>query len=135
MVATSLLGLSAGALYSGMLLGSGILQGARENLRANQILIEKMETIRLYTYTQITTPGFIPSTFSAPYEPGSSTNSASTGLTYSGTTVITNIPASPSYADDVRLVIVSVNWTSGNLQHTREMRTWVARNGLQTYIY
>ena len=135
MVATALLGLSAGALYSGMLQGSGMLQRARENLRANQVLVEKMETIRLYTFAQIDTPGFIPSTFTAQYQPTATGQNSSASVTYSGTTTVSTVPLTTSYVDDLRKVTVTVSWTTGGMLHQRDMSTWVSRNGLQNYVY
>ena len=37
------------SLYGGIASGFGLVNLARENLRANQIIVEKMETIRLTT--------------------------------------------------------------------------------------
>ena len=63
------------ALYSGLTGGFAIIKLARENTRATQILVEKMETIRLYTFDQINSNGFLPASFSVPYYPlGGSTN-------------------------------------------------------------
>ena len=45
------------SLYTGMTTGFGVVRMARENLRATQVLQEKFETIRLYTWEQINTPG------------------------------------------------------------------------------
>ena len=50
-------------LYAAISQGFAIIQTARENLRATQVLQEKMETMRVYNWDQITTPGFVPSTF------------------------------------------------------------------------
>ena len=38
------------SLYLGIAQGAVVVQSCRENLRATQILQEKMETIRLYTW-------------------------------------------------------------------------------------
>ena len=58
------------SLHAGFCSGFATIQSAREDLRATQIMIEKMETIRLYTWDQINTPGFLPATFEVPYETG-----------------------------------------------------------------
>lgn len=120
-----------GALFSSFTSGFFTMQLARENLRATQIMLEKVETIRLYSWSQINTPGFIPSTFSAAYDP----NSSNKGPTYAGTMIITNAPVASSYAGDMRQFTVRLNWNSGTLPRTREFSTYVTRGGLQSYIY
>src|ERR1051326_7449704 len=64
------------ALYAGLAFGFKVVKMARENTRATQVMLEKMETIRLYTWTQINSNGFIPTNkFTVPYYAvGTSTN-------------------------------------------------------------
>src|SRR5436853_4683929 len=45
------------ALYAGLAFGFKVIRFARENTRATQIMLEKMETIRLYTWEQVTNCG------------------------------------------------------------------------------
>ena len=130
MMAVGFVGTSLATVLAGFSFAFGILQGARENLRAIQIVQEKMETIRLYSWDQINTPGFIPGTFTASISPTNSNNAF-----YKGSIVITNAPLTESYATNLRQVIVDLNWTSGNVQRRREMTTFVSRYGLQNYIY
>ena len=59
LVAVAVVGVVFVTLYLGMLQGFAIVKTGRENLRATQILEEKMEVIRLYTWPQINTAGFI----------------------------------------------------------------------------
>ena len=121
-------------LYLGFTQGFGIVQLARENLRATQILQEKMETVRLYTWEQITTPGFIPGTFTAPFY-ATGTQSTS-GLIYNGTVAINNpTNMTESYVGDLKQVDVVVSWNSGNIQRNRAMRTLISKYGLHNYIY
>jgi len=136
LVVVAIIGVEFVSLYLGMTQGFGIVQVARENLRATQILQEKMETIRLYTWDQINTAGFIPPTFTAAFYPaGSQTNQ---GATYQGTVTISDVPpplSTASYAKDMKMVVVQVNWQSGNIQRNRDMRTLVSHYGLHNYIY
>ena len=134
-ITIGLLGMSLLALHNGMLFGTIMLANARENLRANQILVEKMETIRLYTFDQINTAGFIPSTFSAYYQPATAGNTNSSGFQYHGTITISNPSTTASYSNDLKMVTVGVQWTTGTLTHSRDMQTLITRNGLQGYIY
>ena len=61
--------------------------------------------------------------------------SANQGLTYNGTMAITNAPITSSYSNELKLVTVTLNWQTGTLPRTRTFTTYVARNGLQSYIY
>lgn len=133
LVAIAVLGIMFVSLYTGFSAGFAIIKLARENLRATQILQEKMETIRLYTWDQINTPGFIPTNFIENYY-ATSTNDT-TGLRYTGSVSIASAPISESYSNDLREVRVKVDWASAGVKRSREMTTLVTRHGLQTYIY
>ena len=127
-----LVGVVVTSLYSCMTMGFATIKSARDNERASQILLEKFEAIRLYTWEQINSNGFIPTTFSAIADPQlTNTNQ----ITYSGTITITNSPVAEAYGGDLRLVTVQVSWPYGSRTNTRSMKSLVARYGLQNYIY
>lgn len=132
-ISMGVVGTAAMALFSGFTSGFFTMQLARENLRATQVLLEKTETLRLYSWDQINTTGFIPATFSAYYDPNDVNNSRS--IVYTGTMVITNCPIGSSYSDDMKMATITLNWKTGALPRTRTFTTYIARNGLQTYIY
>ena len=127
-----MIGIMVVGLYVGFSQGFAVIQLARENLRATQILQEKMETIRLYTWEQINTPGFVPPTFTAPfYAVGVQTQ----GLTYNGRVTWAQNPVTESYAADLLQITVEVTWRSGDVTRHRDMRTFISRYGLHNYIY
>jgi Tfp pilus assembly protein PilE len=133
-IGVAAVGLLFVTFYTGFTQGFAVIQTARENLRATQILEEKMETIRLYRWEQVTDDEFIPDTFTAPFY-AVGTNVAA-GVTYQGALTITNVSMpEASYATNMRMVIVQLRWNSGNVERFREMRTLVTRYGLQQYIY
>jgi len=144
-VGMGIMGTAMAALFSGFTTGFFTMRMARENLRATQIMLEKVETIRLYSWQQVTNkqaPLFIPDTFEAKYDPVVQTNSG--GVVYYGTLSITNVNAGemigvdgnpPKYTNDMRLVIVNVKWKTGNLDRSREFRSYISRSGLQDYIF
>jgi prepilin-type N-terminal cleavage/methylation domain-containing protein len=135
-VCVAIMSVTLVTLYGGIASGFGLVNLARENLRANQILIEKMETIRLYNWEQINSNGYIPATFTAPFFPAASTNTNnSEGLTYYGSLTIESAPVSSEYATNMRLVTVSLNWTNGHIPRIRELKTLVGKHGLQNYVY
>ena len=133
MVCLFIVGIVVIAIYGAISSGVTSVRMARENLRATQILIEKMEGIRLYTWEQLNTPGFVPTSFVVPYD-ALSTN-LNSGVRYFGTVVITNYPYNTSYAEGMRQVIVSLRWQTGSLNRTREISSYVSESGIQNYIY
>src|SRR5437867_5017196 len=101
LIGVSVVGVAITSLYAGFSSGFAVVQLARENLRAVQVLEEKMETIRLYTMDQITNTiptNFIPPTFTAPFYPSGSTN---TGVIYNGSLTITGAPIAANYSNDL----------------------------------
>lgn len=131
LVAMAIFGITFFSLYGGISMGFSIIGNARENLRATQIMVEKMETIRLYSWSQINTANFIPATFTEKYKP----TDGDGGLSYQGTMTIAAGPSGLTYSADMRQVSISLSWNSGGRTHTRTMTTYVTKNGLQDYIY
>lgn len=132
MVAMFLLALLIGAVYGAISNGITTMRMARENLRATQILLEKVETLRLYHWGQLQ-PGFIPTNFVVNYDVNSkSTNS---GILYYGSLSIAPANTGTSYSDDMRLVTVRLAWKTGRIPRTRQLTTYVCRTGIQNYTY
>lgn len=134
-VAVAILGMMLIGLFGGISYGFATTQASRENLRATQILIERLEGLRLYNWNQLVYSNWVPPTFTSYYYPLTNAGE-SAGILYSGTMVITNdgLP-NTSYAADLRAVIVSVNWTSAGIPRSRTLTTYVARYGMQNYIF
>jgi Tfp pilus assembly protein PilV len=134
LMATGIISVVALGLYAGISSGFSVVEQSRENLRATQILVEKMETVRLYSWDQINSNGFIPATFSAPFQPGT-TNASNSTLVYRGRVTIANAPITEAYSNDLKLVTVDLSWISARITHSRTMSTLISRYGLQNYIY
>src|SRR5438552_8436750 len=83
-ISMSIVGLLVAALYGGMSLATFSIRLARENLRATEIMVEKMETLRLFTWDQLLDPSFVPVSFTASYSDNGTTNNPSPGITYTG---------------------------------------------------
>ena len=132
-VSMGLFGTVAAALLSGFTGGFFTMQMARENQRATQIILEKTETIRLYNWDQVNTPGFIPTSFIATYDP-QGTNSPNQ-IIYNGTLTIANVPINASYSNDMRQVTVTLAWKTGSVNRSRSYTTYIGRNGIQDYVY
>lgn len=141
MVGMSMVGMTCLALYGGMTFGVHSLQSARETERATQIVAEKLDTIRLYPWDKIHTPGFIPTTFTSPFAATDSKLAElgypTGGFNYHGTvSIATNISAiDSSYRHITLQVSVSLSWTNGGRARQASMATFVTRNGLYSYVY
>jgi hypothetical protein len=119
-------------LYLGFAASFAIIQTARENLRATQIMVQRMETVRLYTWDQLNSSTYVKPTFTDNYAP--------LGVTYHGRVTVSTPThlGTPNYRTNMRVVTVSVVWTNlagSPVTHTREMKTQVARFGLQNYVF
>lgn len=129
------------SLYAGMSGGFAFTKVARENLRATQIMLERMEGIRLYNWDQLVSSNMIPLTFTNYYYPLASSNQ-SRGIPYAGTFALSNVnfpsPA-PSYANDMRLITVRIWWTNSlgtnQVVRSRQMQSLVGRLGVQNYVF
>jgi prepilin-type N-terminal cleavage/methylation domain-containing protein len=108
-----------------------LAQVDRENIRATQILQDKTETLRLYTWEQLSNS--IPSSFSeAFYPPGAS---GGQGIAYTGTVAIASAPVTETYSNDLRLITITLNWKSAGVNRQRQFQTLVSHYGLHNYIY
>lgn len=139
-VATLVVGIVMVSLYAGFSHGFAVVQNARENLRATQILVQRMETVRLLTWTQVLdTNRYLKPVYFDYYDPtGLGSNSAGERYTAVVTaTIPTNLPV--AYSTNVRDITIVLYWTNHMGRqaavHSREMTTRVARNGMQNYIY
>jgi type II secretory pathway pseudopilin PulG len=122
------------ALYGAFSSGFTLIQLARENLRATQVLVEKMETIRLYNWSQLTTTNFMPMTFTNYYFPPA-TNSSERGVAYVGRVTLSPAPVGSTYSNAIRQFTVEINWTSQGQTRSRTMTTFVSRHGIQNYRF
>jgi type II secretory pathway pseudopilin PulG len=135
LVGSALLGILFTSLFGGISMSTAQTRIAREDLRATQILIERLEGIRLFDWYQLVySNNLCPATFTSSFAPGSS---GGTGIVYYGTMSITNVSLNPpaSYTNQLRAVIVSVVWTNGNMRHQRSMSTYQAQYGMQNYVF
>ena len=135
-ITTAIVGVIFAGFYAGIGSGFAMISLSRENIRANQILLDKMETVRLYSWNQICSNGYLPSEFTSPfYPPVAGQTNGSSGVTYYGTLTVTNAPLSVNYSTNLKLVTVTVTWTNANIERTRSMETMVSEFGMQTYVY
>ncbi|PWU21917.1 MAG: hypothetical protein C5B50_00565 [Verrucomicrobia bacterium] len=129
LIASSVLGIMVVSLCSAYTFGFRVIRVSQENQRADQIMLQKLELLRVYGWSRTCSNGFVPATFTDSFSPGSSRP----GVTYSGTILVTNAPISASYSNQLRLVTVTLNWSSSGRPCSQNMSTLVAQYGIQTY--
>jgi type II secretory pathway pseudopilin PulG len=134
MVSVGLLGIMVVSLFAGFSSGFDVVRASRENVRATQILEERMEVIRLIKWDNVTL-GFIPTNFTVPFYAVVGTNTTASGLTYTGTVSFPDTGMSETYSTNLRTIQIALTWTSGSVTHKREMTTYVSKYGMQNYIY
>lgn len=138
-IAVLVIGVMLISLYAGFSSGFSIVQSSREELRATQILQQRLETIRLYRWSQLLdTNNYLTPTFVEYLAPSGQTNPAG-GVVYAGTITLRPPPDLPAaYRDHLREVTVKVYWTnqsgSTEIVRSRQMQTYVARHGMQNYL-
>ena len=128
-VATFLAAIMLPAIYANTAAGFALVQVTRENLRATQIIVKQMEAIRLSPYKLLQDPASYPTNFTDYYCTNGKTNGAAYAVTYKCQPGPTTLP--PSYQNNIQLVTVTAAWSSGKVQRTRSMQTYVARYGIQ----
>jgi len=132
----AIFGIVFAALLVGLTWNVSNVQFARETVRATQIMEDKLDTIRLYSWDQITTPGFITNQFYAPFSPTNAlSGSEASGVTYTGLITIATSALSESYRSNIMQVTMDLSWPSSTQVRHAQMSTFVSRHGLQGYIY
>ena len=123
------------ALYSGFIFSYAALKLDREDLRATQILLQRMETLRLTSFSAIQG-----GTLTEYYDPNGQTNS-SYGAAYT-VTITTNAPTSTDmpvqpvyYMSKMLKITATATWTNANQLRTRSLQTYASQGGIQNYIY
>jgi hypothetical protein len=133
LVAILISGIMLPTLFTGLASAFSAMQAMRENLRATQIMVQRMEALRLSPYTTLKDPAAYPATSTEYYSPsGGSGKGPAYTITYNWTNAPTSLP--PSYRTNMMLVTVTASWKSGNVQRSRSMQSYVARYGIQRYV-
>lgn len=135
MVGAGVLVLLVVSMFALLTSGFSVIRFNRENLRATQIVLNRVEGLRLYNWSQLTQSNMVPATFTEYYYPLGNNNK---GTVYTGTVTVGNAVQNPpsSYSTNMmRSVTVQVAWNSGAVQHTRRTSTYVSQYGVQNYLF
>jgi len=131
-VSIALITISCAALLAALGYGFKLTKSLRENQRATQIMLEIAETLRLYSWDQVNSNGFIPSTFVAHYDPQDPTNP---GISYHANVTVASHPSAANYGTNMRVVTIVLNWTNGTMPQSRTLLTAISKDGLQNYVW
>ena len=135
-VGCGIFGVCFAALLTGLTSNVSTVKYTRETVRATQIMEEKFDTLRLYTWDQVNTPGFISNQFYTPFFPGNAlTGSSSSGVTYTGLVTIAASGLTESYSSNLVQVTIDLYWPAEPGVRHAQMSTYVAKYGIQSYIY
>src|ERR1700692_1093973 len=111
LVAVLVLTTSSVFFYVGLATCFSVVKTSREDVRATQIMMQKLEAIRLCTWSELSN-----FSFQEPYDPLGTTNST-TGVYYFGTvsnSPATSIPGTSAYQGRMALVTVNLVWTNNS---------------------
>jgi Tfp pilus assembly protein PilV len=142
MIAVFFISIMMVSLYAGFWSGFAIAKMSRENLRATQILIQKLEAVRIYNWSQINNQTNYTKTNFLDYYNPPGTNNGTYGAVYKGVcsvTTPTNLPA--AYNSKMREIDLTLYWTNylrgstNVIVRSRQMKTYFARYGMQDYLY
>lgn len=141
LMATAVITIMCLGVVGSLTYGFYTMQMARENQRATQVMLEKVETLRLYNWDQINSNGFIPTNWTDVYDPQAA--SGWQGVSYNGQLTISpftnatsgSVSTPPTYSTNLRQITLTVTWKTRNINRTRSLVTYVARDGMQNYVY
>src|SRR6267142_926681 len=144
MIAACIISIVFAALFAGISTTFSLMDATRENLRATQIMVSRLEGLRLCAWSsgQLFNTNVVPPNFTDSFYPLGLKSSTNNGTVYTGTmSVSTNFTLNPpaTYRDKLAKVTIAVAWTTKGATrtntHQRSITTYVAQYGMQNYIY
>jgi len=144
MVAMMIFGVTVLAVYGGVSLGLTTIRHTREQQKAMQIMVDALEMIRLYSWEELSTPGFVPKQFTVK-DNGSVAKSTTlgagapstggTGVNYHGKISISDPSFLTNYDSRLKEVEVELVWQSGGMERKRQLKTLITFGGLYAYLF
>ena len=122
-----IVGISAAGLMGCFRFSWFAIRMARENQRATQIILERAEAIRCYNWNNLTS---VPAQATDYYN----------GVTheapvYTVRTTLSAFPSGPNYAQSMQTLTITCTWKSGPVSRTRTYTTYIAKDGIQNYVF
>src|SRR6266699_1665815 len=98
MVAVLVMSIVVVSLYTGVSSGFALVKLAREDLRATQIMLQRVEALRLYTWSQFTDPTYFSTNNCVAYYDPAGQGNGSGGAVYTVSTAVTTDTPSATYS-------------------------------------
>jgi prepilin-type N-terminal cleavage/methylation domain-containing protein len=134
MVAVAIFGVMVVSLYAGFCSGFAVLRASHERSRATQILLQKVETIHLCSWSQLAS---FPTNFNEPFEPGATNGTPAFYFGHVSFSAPEVIPDTAEYKTNMQQVTLTVRWTNFNgsivTPFSEQITTLVARYGSQNF--
>lgn len=131
-VSVAIIAIMCTGLVGSLTYGFFVMGSARENSRATQVMLETLESIRLYNWDQLHSNDFVPAAFTNTYDPQAV--SGSQGFTYYGSIVTNSVGLAPIGSNLISMT-VSLRWTNRGIPHYRTVTTFIAKDGIQNYVF
>jgi type II secretory pathway pseudopilin PulG len=132
LVSVCIIGISAAGLMASFRFALFSIQMARENQRATQITLERAEAIRCFNWDRILA-GDVPTEKPDYYNPATQSPPV-----YTVRTTISDFSpsdGSPSYAGNMKTLTIIVSWQTGHVSRSRTNITYIAKDGIQNYVF
>jgi prepilin-type N-terminal cleavage/methylation domain-containing protein len=133
LISVVIVGISAAGLMGCFRFAWFAIRMARENQRATQIILERAEAIRCYSWDNLPN---VPNLTRDYYN-----RTTQEQPVYRIHTVLTSwssVPPSgtaPSYASKMQTLTIYCTWASGPVTRTRTYTTYIAQDGIQNYVF
>jgi type II secretory pathway pseudopilin PulG len=125
------------ALYASFASGFATVKLAREDLRATQIILQRLENLRLCSFTNI--QNSVETDYFDPKDAINGTAGTIYTFNLTATTPLTTdmggtLAAPIWYRTNMLVITARVTWTNAGILRTRVMQTYASRNGMQSYV-
>jgi prepilin-type N-terminal cleavage/methylation domain-containing protein len=133
LISIVIVGISAAGLMGCFRFAWFAVRMARENQRATQIILERAEAIRCYSWDNLAS---VPQTATDYYNRTTHEKPiyrVQTTLVSWSTTPPSGV--APSYASKMQTLTILCSWRSGPVLRTRSYTTYIAQDGIQNYVF
>ena len=137
LMGTAIFGTMFVSVCTGVGAGLKSTEVSRQNARAAQILIGKLECLRVLNWPDLSAPGALATTFTAPYEMDGATaktlgmNVSSTNAFFQGKLSLKPSTTGESYSTNVLQVTAEVTWSFASRNFSRSVETLISAHGIQ----
>lgn len=130
LMSIAIIGVVAAGLMGCFTFSLFAIRMARENQRATQIILERAEAIRCFSWDGLTN---VPTSATDYYNPA--TQSPPVYSVQTSLAPFSPSGTSPTYAANMQQLTIVVTWTTGAISRARTNVTYIAKDGIQNYVF